>query len=134
MVPFEFQSWTVKRFGPWISTSDDTELIDSVCVYNIQPNEDCSQCFDEDFCRFTDTNRQQTECVCSVYRGGEFCEVNLCPNCENGGHCRHNRKSNELECGCPPRFFGPNCLSSKDQIIYISLFFPYKTFFITVNA
>ena len=48
--------------GRWQSI-DDTEKMDTVCIYNIIPNE-CRRCKDNTFCRFQD-DRKDIECICT---------------------------------------------------------------------
>ena len=46
--------------GQWrLVEKPDSYMMDSVCVYNIMPDEKCSKCADADFCRFTDRTRQK---------------------------------------------------------------------------
>ena len=90
------------------------ELINTVCVYNIKPDETCSQCPDEAFCKYTGevkegSERKETICVCQNTFEGENCEVDLCSNCQNGGFCE--RSNNDVQCRCPYPFYGKYCES-----------------------
>ena len=51
--------------GRWQSI-DDTEKMDTVCIYNIIPNE-CKRCWNQTYCRFQD-DRKDIECICT-FRG-----------------------------------------------------------------
>ena len=88
------------------------ELVDTVCVYSIKPDEACSKCPDEKFCRFAGSEREEIECVCQNTNEGEQCEVDLCSHkiCENGGFCQINYDT--VQCICPYPFYGANCESS----------------------
>ena len=90
----------------------ENELVGSVCVYNIKPDESCSKCLNEKFCRFIGSERDETECVCPKTTKGEHCEVDLCSQCQNGGSCEMNDETNKIECRCPYPFYGANCESS----------------------
>ena len=48
--------------GRWQSI-DDTEKMDTVCIYNIIPNE-CRRCSNKTYCRFQD-DRKDIECICT---------------------------------------------------------------------
>ena len=105
--------------GQW-KTTDELNQRDSVCVYNLLPHENCSNCPDAAFCRFTNETRQETECVCSIGKKGKFCENDLCSHCQNGRYCRHHdEESDQFHCICPKPFCGENCSSSKN---FIALF------------
>lgn len=101
--------------GQWETLED--QVVDSVCVYNIIP-ENCRKCPDEAFCRYSDAEKTNTECVCPVGRGGQYCEEDLCSNCLNGGICR--KVGEELECVCPRPFFGINCKLSNERVLLLS--------------
>ena len=60
--------------GKW-TTTDELNQRASVCVLNIPPHDNCFNCYDKAFCRFTNKSRQETECVCPTDREGEFCEI-----------------------------------------------------------
>ena len=62
------------------------EKYDTVCVYNIIPDE-CSECSEESFCRYTNS---ETECDCQKMTKGEYCEIDSCSHCQNGGFCKMN--------------------------------------------
>ena len=106
----EFPEIFLSDDGQW-KTSDKNQLLNSVCVLNIKPDEKCSKCFDEDFCRYKDQIRKNTECVCPVGRGGEYCELHYCSLCQNGNYCSHTDASIGLECVCPSPYTGANCES-----------------------
>ena len=57
--------------------------------------------------------QQETRCVCPSTREGEFCEINLCSHCQNGGRCRIGQFKNETECVCPSPFYGDHCQLSE---------------------
>ena len=100
--------------GEW-KTTDLLNKRDSVCVVNISPDENCSNCPDEAFCRFKNETKQETECVCSIDREGEFCQNDLCSHCQNGGSCRLNNEDlDQFDCICPKPFFGDHCTNSKN--------------------
>ena len=77
------------------------------------PDKNCSKCHDAAYCRFTDESRQQTQCVCSSMRDGEFCEIDLCSHCQNRGRCRISEFINDTECICHSPFYGEQCQLSK---------------------
>ena len=97
-----------KDNGGWILAYEN-ELIETVCVYNIMPDESCSKCPDEKFCRFTGSEREETICVCPETKTGDHCEIDLCARCQNGRFCEINDKTNEIQCKCPYPFYGENC-------------------------
>ena len=95
---------------------DDYHNLDTVCVFNIIPDSSCSKCQDESFCRYRDSERKETECVCQKISEGEFCEIDLCSQCQNGGYCDvertrddHGISKNEIQCICPYGFYGEKC-------------------------
>ena len=102
-----FKDVTLSSDGVW-KTADEQLSINAVCVYNIEQDNDCSKCFDKDFCRYTDRTRQETECVCPVNRLGDNCQYDMC-DCRNGGYCRFNYQSYDTECVCPILFAGLRC-------------------------
>ena len=69
-----FQYVILTEEGEW-QTTDELNQRDSICVFNIPPNDNCFKCYDKAFCRFTQQSRQETECVCPIDRKGEFCEI-----------------------------------------------------------
>ena len=112
---------SVDNGGGWMLAFED-ELVDTVCVYNIKPDEACSKCRDEKFCRFAGSERQETECVCQKTNEGEHCEVDLCSHCQNGGFCEinypfPNPSTKEIQCQCPYPFYGENCESSSILLV-----------------
>ena len=112
----------------------ENEEYDAVCVYNIIP-EECSECQEESFCRYKDSKRKETECVCQKMTEGEYCEIDSCSHCQNGGFCKINNISpdgtnsdhDEIKCVCPYPFHGDYCEgtniinvgSSKCQSLFI---------------
>ena len=96
----------------WINENDE---YDAVCVFNIIPDE-CSECSEESFCRYTDSGRKKTECVCQQMTEGKNCEIDLCSHCQNGGFCEinippdgTNPGHHEIKCICPYPFHGDYC-------------------------
>ena len=101
--------------GHWETTNENIPR-NSVCVFNMLLHENCSNCPDEAFCRFTTQTRQETECVCPIDRDGEMCQNNLCSHCENGGYCKfYDDDSNQLDCVCPIPFNGENCTKTEEN-------------------
>ena len=94
--------------GEWDWTAEN-DLFDAVCVYDIIPDENCSKCQNESFCRYKDTSRKETECLCKKTTQGENCEIDLCSHCQNGGYCDFKGTTNEIQCICPFPFFGELC-------------------------
>ena len=117
--------------GQWI-LSDEQKLYDSVCVYNIIPDETCSKCPDKDFCRFTDKSRQKTECACSAMKKGKVCGINRCKiHCQNTRFCEVN--DTEVQCICQFPFQGHNCDLSK--ILFLCfIVIPKKKDFLNIFA
>ena len=101
-----FNGIKMMQSGDW-QDADELELLDSVCVYNVVPN-NCSNCLNEKFCRYSHADRSKTECVCPVTRSGHYCEINLCSQCKNGGYCKKDL-NDEIECICQYPFYGKNC-------------------------
>ena len=100
--------WTDESDEPRFDESDDV-LFDAVCVYDVIPEEKCSKCQNESFCRYKDLSRKETECVCKKTTEGVHCEVDLCANCQNGGYCDFKDATNEIQCICPFPFYGEFC-------------------------
>ena len=73
------------------------------------PDESCSRCQNESFCRYKDTSRKETECVCKKTTEGENCEIDLCSKCQNGGYCDFKDATNEIQCICSFPFHGEFC-------------------------
>ena len=94
--------------GQWDWTNE-TVLFDAVCVYDIIPDESCSKCQNESFCRYKDTSRKETECVCKKTTAGDNCQIDLCSKCQNGGFCDFKDATNEVRCICSFPFYGEFC-------------------------
>ena len=107
---------TLTKSGYWTSRGE-SEMIDSVCVYNIVPDDNCSMCFDNAFCRFIDKEKRKSQCVCPEDRSGEYCEKKLCEHCRNGGYCSFKDNKNAT-CICPYPFEGNNCEICKNFMFY----------------
>ena len=100
--------------GHWYA-ANESELFDSVCIYNIIPNEKCSKCLHKDFCRFTDRTKQKTKCICPKNMEGQFCKTNTCrSHCQNRGYCQKNDQTKEMDCFCRYPFQGRKCETSKN--------------------
>ena len=112
---YEDKGIAMKPNGEWQMVNEN-RLLDSFCIFNIKPDENCSKCFDEAFCRFTDSKREKTDCVCPKGRTGEFCEIVLDIDCENKEDSKTIALKNGTECLCPVPFFGKNCESSKNYL------------------
>ena len=100
---------SMSKSGQW-QGANENELLDSVCVFNILPDE-CSKCLNQEYCRYKDRNRDEVECVCPDSTQGDHCEINRCPQCLNGGQCFTNPETNETECACIHPFHGEHCES-----------------------
>ena len=94
-------------FGEWSWTEQNISL-DSVCVFDI-PDERCSKCQTESFCRYKDISRKETECVCTKTTKGDNCEVDLCSHCQNGGFCDFKDATYDPQCICPFPYYGEFC-------------------------
>ena len=113
-------SIVVDEYGDRIGIYGNEEY-DTVCVYNIIP-EECSECSEESFCRYTNS---ETECDCQKMTKGEYCEIDSCSHCQNGGFCKKNNNPpddtnlghDEIKCICPYPFHGDYCEGA--NIIYI---------------
>ena len=103
-----FNKIMMTNTGQWELVKQN-EFIDSVCVFNIQPDRNCAECWNEDFCRFNDDSKQQTKCICPNTRRGDYCEIDLCSQCQNRGSCRMDNDGNGIECICPRPFDGKYC-------------------------
>ena len=111
------------NMGKWSAVSGSEEF-DSVCIYNILPNEKCSKCLDKEFCRFTDRKKQKTECICPKNREGQFCKTNSCrSHCQNRGYCQQNNQTEEMDCICRYPFQGKRCETSKNFQSYLAFNF-----------
>ena len=98
--------------GLWQMEDENDNELDTICVYNIIPNE-CDKCPDKNFCRLTDRSRKEVECICPIVKG-ENCDTDLCDGlqCFNGGECFLNNRE-KPECFCPYPFHGKHCESCK---------------------
>ena len=120
--------------GQW-QNADEFELLDSVCVYNIVPD-NCSNCFDENSCRYIDETRSKTECFCPVTRSGHYCEINLCSQCQNGGYCQESSINEEIDCICQYPFYGTNCelgLINVFELAFVSLYIKMTLFCLSIR-
>ena len=106
--------------GQWLAVNE-TEIFDSVCIYNIIPTQKCSKCLDKDFCRYTDRTKQRIECVCPKNKEGQFCKTNSCKShCQNRGFCQLNDRTKEIDCICRYPFQGKKCEISKKFFVYFA--------------
>ena len=100
------------ELGHWES-AEEFELMQSICIYDVLPDSKCSKCLNEVFCRFTDKERKESQCVCPKTNKGKFCEIDLCSHCENDGLCLISSETeNQIEnnnCICKSPFQGLNC-------------------------
>ena len=104
---FDFNDVFLSSDGEW-KTATESNTMTSICIFKIELDNDCSECFDKDFCQYTDKTRKNTECVCQVNRYGNSCENETECDCENG-YCKSMNQSNETECICPIPFYGSKC-------------------------
>ena len=103
--------------GQW-QGSNETELLDSVCIFNVLPD-DCSKCLNPEYCGYKDENRDEVQCFCPDSTQGDHCEINLCPQCLNGGQCYTDLETSETQCACIHPFHGENCEFSELFIDYL---------------
>ena len=96
------------KTGNWVIEDEDTVRHNSVCIYNIIPD-DCSKCAIKEFCRYKDASVIENECICPVMTRGKFCEKHLCEHCLNGGQCINNKKTDKNDCVCPYPYHGKHC-------------------------
>ena len=97
----------MSKSGLWQGSKED-ELLDSVCIFNIIPDE-CSKCLNEEYCRYKDGHQEEVECICPNSTQGDHCEKNLCPQCLNEGQCYDDPETSETECACIHPFHGKRC-------------------------
>ena len=93
--------------GQWERANRNLTL-NSICVKNIQPDLNCSRCADDAFCRYSDFDRNVTECICPNHKRGLNCDIDLCSNCQNNGYCQIS-ETNQVQCICPRPFDGKHC-------------------------
>ena len=118
LVNFDNNNIVMTNKGRWSSVSE-TDIFDSICIYNILPSKKCSKCLDRDFCRFTDRTKKIIECVCPKNNKGQFCKTNSCKShCQNRGFCQLNDRTEEIDCICRYPFQGKKCETSKKFFIY----------------
>lgn len=102
--------------GAW-SITDDLEIMDSVCIFNVKPDQYCSKCPDEAFCRHKNGITEKLHCTCPDWREGEFCESESTSYfnsyCQNGGYTIFNDRTREKECVCPSPYQGITCQTSE---------------------
>ena len=122
--------------GYWQMEDENESELDSICVYNIIPDE-CEKCRDKNFCRSTDRSRSTVECICPTVNGGDElsdnCEINLCEGlqCLNGGQCYLNDLTKKAECFCLYPFHGKECESGEriPQSLLGGSFYCHKIYF-----
>ena len=103
----------ITNSGEW-KFLEENEFHDSVCVYNILPDESCRKCPDMEFCRFKDKKKHTTECVCSNMKYGRLCLMNSCKKyCRNSKFCEMNDQTKQVNCACQYPLQGPDCNISK---------------------
>ena len=112
--PGYFNEWDerdvfVTNTGMWDWSEEENKFLNAVCVYNIIPDENCSRCQNESFCKFDKRAEKEIECVCRKTTRGEFCEIDLCRHCENGGYCDREVDDIDPKCICPYPFHGRYC-------------------------
>ena len=112
----EMNGVKMTTYGKW-EVSYESELLSSICVYNIIPSE-CSKCLHAEFCRYQDQNRLDVQCVCPSTRKGHYCEKNICSKCSNGGHCSINDITKEIKCLCQYPFHGENCELGRNFFLF----------------
>ena len=112
-----YQAVIMTNEGKW-TLMDESESLNSVCVYNIIPNSICSKCPDMSFCRYSSRERDNTQCKCPNTRNGDFCQNDLCSKCKNGGYCKR-KDDDSIKCICPKPFYGHHCESSR-KLFYCS--------------
>ena len=106
---FDYHEVVLTKSGQWM-LKDENEPIDSICVYNIIPDQSCLTCADKDFCRFNKKETLTIECVCPYMKGGDFCEIDLCQtHCQNNGKCQYNENTKAIDCRCEYPFHGEKC-------------------------
>ena len=99
----------MNNLGQWDwKDEDDDMLLDAVCIFDI-PDERCSKCQNESFCRYKDISRKETECICKKTTKGDNCEVDLCSRCQNGGFCDLKDATYDPQCICPFPYYGQFC-------------------------
>ena len=93
--------------GRWERAKSNV-MMDTICVKDVQQDQNCTRCGDDAFCRYTDLGRNATDCICPAYKRGLDCEIDLCSNCQNNGYCQIS-ETNQVECICPRPFDGKHC-------------------------
>ena len=83
-------------------------MMNTICVKDIQPDQNCTRCADDAFCRYTSLERNETSCFCPAHKQGLDCEIDLCSICQNNGLCMIS-ETNQVECICPHPFDGIHC-------------------------
>ena len=111
---YELNGVKLSTNGEWQMEDENETELDSICVYNIIPDE-CEKCLDRNFCRYSDRSRSTVECICPIVNEGDKCEENLCEGlqCLNGGQCYLNDQTKKAECFCLYPFHGKECESGK---------------------
>ena len=128
--PGYLPEWTEKdvfvtNTGMWDWAEEENKFLNAVCVYNIIPDENCSRCQNESACKFDKREEREIECVCSKMTKGEFCEIDLCSHCKNGGYC------DGTQCICPYPFHGEYCEGKACRpSLYIQNCFQIRRFYL----
>ena len=119
--------------GYWLMEHESKTELDSICVYNIIPDE-CEKCPDKNFCRYTDRSQSTVECICPAMNEGGNCERSLCKGlqCLNGGQCYLNDQTRKTECFCPYPFHGKECESGKNYSSFVELLYYHKNYSISI--
>ena len=83
----------MSKSGQW-QMEDEHNLLNAICVYDIIPDE-CSECLNENFCRFKNSTRTEVECICPAMTEGDKCEIDLCRHCSEEVQCLLNTETGD---------------------------------------
>ena len=83
----------MSKSGQW-QLEDEQNLLNAICVYDIIPDE-CSECLNENFCRFKNSTWTEVECICPVMTEGDKCEQDLCRHCSDEVECLQNTETGD---------------------------------------
>ena len=87
------QGVKMSKSGQW-ENEDEHNLLHAICIYDIIPDE-CSECLNENFCRFKNSRRAEVECICPVMTKGDKCEKDLCQLCSDEVQCLLNTETGD---------------------------------------